>query len=343
VLECCPVRLIRPMSSPSFRPPAPITWESRRRQRVSVREGAKRFAIANRRHRFPTACLFSFSFSLDRPPGLAAARVRRAQRRGNCLREPRGKTFRAPAASSWAPSRIYHDRVLVSPVAWEPRQMPFSGKAIAPGGVRFELGLATRRLDARICWAAGGGGRFARLTPRHYPRRGAPAENLLEYLRDQAAPPPGRSRRATNCARARRDEPPATWRFPACLSPLRGSFTRPLGAMAVAARIREETGTDVETRVGERPLRGAFHGMCISRPDRRLLLPDPDEVQAPGRGRPSPRRHRAVPPVEVPRSNAAAGSLLLPQDAAGAAAQPLLAQRKKLAGRILALCGRIRR
>ncbi len=62
------------------------------------------------------------------------------------------------------------------------------------------------------------------------------------------------------------------------LSPLGGRIHAPW-AMAAAAKIREETGVDVETMWGDDGFVVRFPDVDEP-PDPRLLLPDPDEVQA---------------------------------------------------------------
>src|SRR4026209_1321066 len=102
--------------------------------------------------------------------------------------------------------------------------------------------------------------------------------------------------------------------------------------MAVAAKIREETGTDVETLWGGDGFEGRVPDVDAP-PDPRLLLPDPDEVQAL-----VVRQLGATALFAAKFRENAARSLLLPKRRPGMRA-PLWQQRKRAAD-LLAVASR---
>src|SRR5207244_5878623 len=102
------------------------------------------------------------------------------------------------------------------------------------------------------------------------------AENLLQYLRDQIAAARALPDAATVVVERVRDEL-GDWRV--CVLSPRGGRVHAPWAMAVAAKIRQETGTEVETLWGDDGFVVRFPDVDAP-PEPRLLFPDPDEVQA---------------------------------------------------------------
>src|SRR5262249_12237867 len=120
------------------------------------------------------------------------------------------------------------------------------------------------------------------------------------------------------------------WRV-CVLSPRGGRIHAPW-AMAVAAKIREETGTDVETLWGDDGFVVRFPDVDQP-PDPRLMIPDPDEVQAL-----VVRQLGATALFAAKFRENAARSLLLPKRRPGMRA-PLWQQRKRAAD-LLAVASR---
>ena len=295
-----------------------ITWD-RVAGTITAREGAKRVAIANG-GTIPDRGLFGV-FLIGAAPG--AARVGELDE--EMVFESRvGETF-VLGASSWRIQEITHDRVLVSPAPGEPGKMPFWKGDRA--GRPLELGLAIGRLVhdlLRLPPAAA----VDRLTREHDLDARA-AENLLEYLRDQLAAARAVPDAKTIVIERVRDEL-GDWRV-CVLSPRGGRIHAPW-AMAVAAKIREETGADVETLWGDDGFVVRFPDVDQP-PDPRLLLPDPDEVQAL-----VVRQLGATALFASKFRENAARSLLLPKRRPGQRA-PLWQQRKRAAD-LLAVASR---
>jgi ATP-dependent Lhr-like helicase len=295
-----------------------ITWD-RVAGTISARDGAKRVAIANG-GTIPDRGLFGV-FLIGAGPG--AARVGELDE--EMVFESRvGETF-VLGASSWRIEAITHDRVLVSPAPGEPGKMPFWKGDRA--GRSLELGLAIGRLMhdlLRLPPAAAAD----RLTREHDLDARA-AENLLEYLRDQLAAARAVPDAKTIVIERVRDEL-GDWRV-CVLSPRGGRIHAPW-AMAVTAKIREETGTDVETLWGDDGFVVRFPDVDQP-PDPRLLLPDPDEVQAL-----VVRQLGATALFASKFRENAARSLLLPKRRPGQRA-PLWQQRKRAAD-LLAVASR---
>src|SRR6185436_13378786 len=235
-----------------------------------------------------------------------------------------GETF-VLGASSWRIEEISHDRVLVTPAPGQPGKMPFWKGDRA--GRPLELGLAIGRLMhdlLRMPPAAA----VDRLTREHDLDARA-AENLLQYLRDQLAAAHAVPDAATIVIERVRDEL-GDWRV-CVLSPRGGRIHAPW-AMAVAAKIREQTGSDVETRWGDDGFVVRFPDVDEP-PDPRLLLPEPDEVQAL-----VVRQLGATALFAAKFRENAARSLLLPKRRPGMRA-PLWQQRKRAAD-LLAVASR---
>jgi ATP-dependent helicase Lhr and Lhr-like helicase len=295
-----------------------ITWD-RVAGTIAAREGAKRVAIANG-GTIPDRGLFGV-FLLGAGPG--AARVGELDE--EMVFESRvGETF-VLGASTWRIEEITHDRVLVTPAPGEPGKMPFWKGDRA--GRPLELGLAIGRLmhDLSRLPAAEA---IDRLTREHDLDARA-AENLLQYLRDQMTASRALPDAVTIVIERVRDEL-GDWRV--CVLSPRGGRVHAPWAMAVAARIREETGTDVEILWGDDGFVVRFPDVDLP-PDPRLLLPDPDEVQALVM-----RQLGATALFAAKFRENAARSLLLPKRRPGMRA-PLWQQRKRAAD-LLAVASR---
>ena len=295
-----------------------ITWD-RVAGTIRAREGAKRVAIANG-GTIPDRGMFGV-FLIGAGPG--AARVGELDE--EMVFESRaGETF-VLGASSWRIEEITHDRVLVSPAPGEPGKMPFWKGDRA--GRPLELGLAIGRLVHDLLKLSPAAA-VDRLTREHDLDARA-AENLLEYLRDQLAAARAVPDARTVVIERVRDEL-GDWRV-CVLSPRGGRIHAPW-AMAVAAKIREDTGSDVETLWGDDGFVVRFPDVDQP-PDPRLLLPDPDEVQSL-----VVRQLGATALFASKFRENAARSLLLPKRRAGQRA-PLWQQRKRAAD-LLAVASR---
>ncbi|HTK28290.1 MAG TPA: DEAD/DEAH box helicase [Vicinamibacterales bacterium] len=295
-----------------------VTWD-RVAGTVVAREGARRVAVANG-GTIPDRGLFGV-FLLGAGPG--AARVGELDE--EMVFESRPGEIFVLGASSWRIEEITHDRVLVSPAPGEPGKMPFWKGDRA--GRPMELGLAIGTLMhdlSRMPPAAA----LERLTAEHDLDRLA-AENLLQYLRDQMAATRALPDAATVLVERVRDEL-GDWRV--CVLSPRGGRVHAPWAMAAAAKIREETGVDVEMLWGDDGFVVRFPDVDEP-PDPRLLVPDPDEVQAL-----VVRQLGATALFAAKFRENAARSLLLPKRRPGMRA-PLWQQRKRAAD-LLAVAAR---
>jgi ATP-dependent Lhr-like helicase len=295
-----------------------ITW-NRSTGTIAGREGAKRVAVING-GTIPDRGLFGVFLI-----GAAAGSARVGELDEEMVFETHvGDTF-VLGASSWRVEEITHDRVLVSHAPGQPGKMPFwKGDRT---GRPLEFGLAIGRLThdlLRLPPAAA----IDRLT-RDHDLGATAAENLLQYLRDQAAATKVVPDAASILIERVRDEL-GDWRV-CVLSPRGGRIHAPW-AMAAAAKIREERGIDVETLWGDDGFVVRFPDMDEP-PDVRLLLPDPDEVQAL-----VVRQLGATALFAAKFRENAARSLLLPKRRPGMRA-PLWQQRKRAAD-LLAVASR---
>ena len=295
-----------------------VTWD-RVAGTLSSREGAKRVAIANG-GTIPDRGLYGV-FLLGAGPG--AARVGELDE--EMVFESRvGETF-VLGASSWRIEEITHDRVIVSPAPGVPGKMPF-WKGDRPGRP-LELGLAIGRLMHELI----------RLSPpaaldklaREHDLDAQAAENLLQYLRDQTAATRALPDESTVVVERVRDEL-GDWRV--CVLSPRGGRVHAPWAMAVAAKIREETGIDVETLWGDDGFVVRFPDVDAP-PEPRLMFPDPEEVQAL-----VVRQLGGTALFAAKFRENAARSLLLPRRRPGQRA-PLWQQRKRAAD-LLAVASR---
>ncbi len=287
-----------------------ITWD-RVAGTVSGRENAKRVAVING-GTIPDRGLYGV-FLVGAGPG--AARVGELDEEMVFESRP-GETF-VLGASSWRIEEITHDRVLVSPAPGEPGKMPFWKGDRA--GRPLEFGLAIGKL-MRTLLRLPPAAAVERLT-RDHDLDAMAAENLLQYLRDQMAATRAVPDASTILIERVRDEL-GDWRV-CVLSPRGGRIHAPW-AMAVAAKIREERGIDVETLWGDDGFVVRFPDVDEP-PDIRLLLPDPDDVQAL-----VVRQLGATALFAAKFRENAARSLLLPKRRPGMRA-PLWQQRKRSA------------
>src|SRR3954447_15350861 len=295
-----------------------VTWD-RVGGPITAREGAKRVAIANG-GTIPDRGLFGV-FLIGAAPG--AARVGELDE--EMVFESRvGETF-VLGASSWRIEEITHDRVLVSPSPGQPGKMPFWKGDRA--GRPLELGLAIGRLTHDLLRMPAPEA-VDRLNREHDLDRRA-ADNLLQYLRDQQTAARSVPDANTIVIERVRDEL-GDWRV-CVLSPRGGRIHAPW-AMAAAAKIREETGADVETLWGDDGFVVRFPDVDLP-PDPRLLIPEPDEVQAL-----VVRQLGATALFAAKFRENAARSLLLPKRRPGMRA-PLWQQRKRAAD-LLAVAAR---
>ncbi|PWT80136.1 MAG: DEAD/DEAH box helicase [Blastocatellia bacterium] len=295
-----------------------ITWD-RVAGTITAREGSKRVAIANG-GTIPDRGLYGV-FLLGAGPG--AARVGELDE--EMVFESRVGEIFVLGASSWRIEEITHDRVLVSPAPGQPGKMPFWKGDRA--GRPLELGLAIGRLTHDLLRVSPASA-IERLT-REHDLDGRAAENLLQYLRDQLTAVRAVPDAATVVIERVRDEL-GDWRV-CVLSPRGGRIHAPW-AMAAAAKIRQESGIDVETLWGDDGFVVRFPDVDQP-PDPSLLLPDPEEVQAL-----VVRQLGATALFAAKFRENAARSLLLPKRRPGMRA-PLWQQRKRAAD-LLAVASR---
>jgi ATP-dependent Lhr-like helicase len=298
-----------------------ITWD-RVGGTITAREGAKRVAIANG-GTIPDRGLYGVFMLGSGDGSRGSARVGELDE--EMVFESRvGETF-VLGASSWRIEEITHDRVLVSPAPGTPGRMPFWKGDRA--GRPLELGLAIGRLTHEMLRLPAPAAKD-RLTREHDLDARA-AENLLQYLRDQMTAAGAVPDAATIVVERVRDDL-GDWRV--CVLSPRGGRVHAPWAMAAAAKIREQTGIDVETLWSDDGFVVRFPDVDQP-PDVRLVLPDPEEAQAL-----VVRQLGATALFAAKFRENAARSLLLPKRRPGMRA-PLWQQRKRAAD-LLAVASR---
>jgi ATP-dependent Lhr-like helicase len=241
---------------------------------------------------------------------------------------PVGETF-VLGASTWRVDEITHDRVLVSPAPGEPGKMPFwhgdrQGRPLEFG---HEIGALVRTLRAMPPGAA-----VVRLTSEHC-LNGTAAENLVNYLAEQAAATAGAVPDDETIVIERSRDEMGDWRV--CLLSPFGSRVHAPWCMAAVARIRHSghwEEIDLETLWTDDGFVVRFPEVDQP-PDASLLIPDPAEIESLvvnqlGRSAVFAARFR----------EAAARALLLPRRRPGTRF-PLWQQRKKAAD-LLAVASR---
>jgi len=295
-----------------------LTWD-RVNDVVTARQGAARVAIANA-GTIPDRGLYGVFLAGG---GREGTRVGELDEEMVFEARP-GETF-VLGASTWRIEQITHDRVLVSPAPGEPGKMPF-WKGEGPGRpieVGRAMGALTRTLRAQPPAQA------RDLLARHHALTPQAADNLLQYLQDQAD--------ATGVIPD--DQTVVIERTPDDLGDWRVSVLTPFGSrvhapwsMAVAARLRQERELDAEVMYSD-------DGFVVrvpegeAPPDGAWFLPEPDEIEDLVVG------HLGSTALFAARFREAAGrALLLPRRRAGARA-PLWQQRKR-AGDLLAVAAR---
>ena len=295
-----------------------ITWD-RVNGMATARQGAKRVAIANA-GTIPDRGLYGVFLS-----GAEKDKARVGELDEEMVFEARaGETFLL-GASTWRIDQITHDRVLVSPAPGEPGKMPF-WKGEGPGRP-VELGMAIGKLVREVRKAAPAES-LSRLQAEHGLDAKA-AANMIAYLDEQQAAAGAVPDDRTILVERSRDDL-GDWRV-AVLSPL-GSRVHAPWAMAATARIRDETGTDVEVMWSD-------DGFVIrypdgeQLPDASLLLPDPDDVE-----RLVVRQLGSTAMFAARFREAAGRALLLPRRRPGARAP--LWQLRKRASDLLAVAAR---
>ncbi len=142
-------------------------------------------------------------------------------------------------ASSWRVIEITSDRVLVSPAPGEPGRMPF-WRGDGPGRP-LEFGRAIGRLTRHLLRQQADHALHALRT--HHALDDRAAHNLLQYLQDQVAATGEAPNDRTIVCESFLDEI-GDWRV-AILSPY-GARVHAPWSMAVAARLREQAGDDVD-------------------------------------------------------------------------------------------------
>ncbi|MBV8064191.1 MAG: DEAD/DEAH box helicase [Actinobacteria bacterium] len=228
-----------------------IVWD-RTAGVIRGREGARRLAVTNA-GTIPDRGLFGV-FIVDgggRVGELDEEMVYEA-REGNVI---------VLGASSWRIEEITRDRVLVSPAPGVPGAVPFwKGEGI---GRPYELGAAIGKFSREL---------LARKSPEIEGLDDRAAWNLLEFLRDQERATGVVPSDRTVVVERFRDEI-GDWRI-CILTPFGGRVHAPW-AMAVAARLRESLGVDVQSIWSDDGI--AFHLPESDAPpatDQLLLTPD---------------------------------------------------------------------
>ena len=231
---------------------------------MQTRVGAKRLAIANA-GTIPDRGLYGVFLA-----GAGRPSVRVGELDEEMVFETHVGDVFVLGASSWRVDDITHDRVWSRRPPARRARHP-SGKATAPAG-RFNL-VATKRRRRR-----------RRRTPvpaavmrlvRDHALDEAAAENLVRYVRDQAAA--GAVPDAETIVIERVRDELGDWRV-CLLSPRAAGFTR-RGAWRWWPRSSMQLGVDVETLWSNDGIVIRFPDVDAP-PDPSLLLPDPDEVEA---------------------------------------------------------------
>jgi ATP-dependent helicase Lhr and Lhr-like helicase len=295
-----------------------LTWD-RVANTVVAREGSQRIAIANG-GTIPDRGLYGVFLA-----GGEKGHTRVGELDEEMVFESKqGETFLL-GASTWRIEEITHDRVLVSPAPGQPGKMPFwrGDAASRPPEAGQAIGALVRELLSVPRPAA-----LSRLEQDH-DLDALAADNLLRYLEDQATATEAVPDDQTLVIERGRDEV-GDWRI-CLLSPLGGRIHAPW-AMAITAKVRQQTGAEVETTWTNDGIVLRFPE-SESPPDASLLVPRPDEVEALVLGELGGTSLFAARFREV-----AGRSLLLPRRRPGART-PLWLQRKR-ASDLLAVASR---
>jgi ATP-dependent Lhr-like helicase len=287
---------------------ARLTWD-RVTNILTARPGAKRVAILNG-GTIPDRGLYGVFLA-----GAEKGSARVGELDEEMVFESRvGETFLL-GASTWRIEQITHDRVIVSPAPGQPGKMPFWHGDAAERTVTFgqEIGALVRNLRDMTPREA-----VNVLTTRHDLDVLA-AQNLLQYLDDQAAATGVVPDDRTIVIERVLDEL-GDWRV-CVLTPFGGRIHAPW-AMAVVAKIRNETGVDVETMWSD-------DGFIVRFPETEaaprveLMMLEPEEVEEL-----VVRQLGSSSLFAAKFREASARALLLPRMRAGGRA-PLWQQRKR--------------
>ncbi len=242
-----------------------LTW-NRLDNTLTARPGAKRVAVTNG-GTIPDRGLYGVFMA-----GAEKGSARVGELDEEMVFESRpGETFML-GASTWRIEEITHDRVLVTPAPGEPGKMPFWHGDSA--GRSVQLG---ERIGALIRTIGGGGGEklVARLSA-DYDLNAAAARNLVEYVADQKsateAVPDDRTILIERCPDDLGD-----WRV-CVLSPFGGRVHAPW-AMAATAKVRRETGIEVETMWSDDGFIIRFPETDEA-PDVSMVIPSAEEVES---------------------------------------------------------------
>lgn len=239
-----------------------ITWD-RAHNLLTPREGAKTIAILNG-GTIPDRGLYGvFLSGADKP-------VRVGELDEEMVFESRTGDVFVLGASTWRIDEITHDRVLVSPAPGVPGKMPFWHGDVAGRPLEFgrRIGALIRELRDMPRNAA-----ISRLAREHGLEVQA-AENLVRFLIDQEASTGEVPDDRVVVVERVRDEM-GDWRV--CVLTPFGSRVHAPWAMAVAAKVRESGGPDVETMYAEDGFVVRFPDADVA-PDAALLLPNSREV-----------------------------------------------------------------
>ncbi len=287
-----------------------LVW-NRTKGTVRGREGVQRVAVANA-GTIPDRGLYGV-FLAGQEKGKSA---RVGELDEEMVFESREGDVFLLGASSWRIEEITHDRVVVSPAPGQPGKMPFwhGDRAGRPVELGRAIGALARELSG--------------LPPAEAKRRlraqgldARAAKNLLAYLAEQKHATGEVPSDRTILVERNRDET-GDWRV--CVhSPFGGKVHAPW-SMAVEAKIRRETGLDVETLWSDDGMVFRFPESDAP-PDSVLFFPDPAEAEALVTER--------LPDTSLFAAHfreAAGRALLLPRRRPGAR-QPLWRQRKRSA------------
>ena len=242
-----------------------ITW-NRLDNTITARPGSKRVAITNG-GTIPDRGLYGVFLA---GAGKGAARVGELDEEMVFESRP-GETFLL-GASTWRIEEITHDRVLVSPAPGEPGKMPFwhgdsAGRSVQLGE---QIGTLLREISS------GTGEKLVKRLASEHDLDTAAARNLVEYVAEQKsateALPDDRTVLIERCPDDLGD-----WRV-CVLSPFGGRIHAPW-AMAATAKVRRETGIEVETMWSDDGFIVRFPE-TDEPPDVSLVLPSVEEVES---------------------------------------------------------------
>ena len=246
-----------------------VTWDRVQRHRRRARGRQARRDRQRRHHPRPRPLR-----RLPRRRRPPAPRASASSTKRWCSRARVGETF-VLGASTWRIEEITHDRVLVSPAPGEPGKMPFwKGDAAGPAA---RARPRDRRADARRCCALPPAAALDRLDARARPRSRRPPRTCCSTSPIRTRADRRRPRRPHHRHRALPRRARRLARLPAVAARRPGPSRR--GRWRSSPKIREETGIDVETLWTDDGFVVRFPD-TDEPPDPRLLLPDPDEVEA---------------------------------------------------------------